>query len=63
MSKRKYNGGNSEIGFGMMIVLGIIALFIIWYFNGGPQRAESQKPFIKPYNSSQPLRVYGPGEQ
>lgn len=36
-----------EVGFGLMIILFMIALFIVWYFTGGPARQEDETPFLK----------------
>ncbi len=61
---KKINTQRGEMEFGMMVLLFIVAIFILWVLTGGPQKSESEKPFINPYNnSSAPLKVYGPDEK
>jgi hypothetical protein len=43
--KIKLNGG--EMSFGVMIILFLVALFVIWYFTGGPDSPNAEDPFLK----------------
>ena len=36
------------------------AMWIIWFFTGGPARMESKKPFIKPVAPLDTGELYGP---
>jgi hypothetical protein len=60
MTKRnnQKNAGDSE--FLMIIVGALVLLFALWVYYGGPNDPSAKKPFIKPYNSDEPLRTYGP---
>jgi len=60
---KKTNYQRGEMEFLMMILGFIVVIFIIWVLTGGPQDSSKDKPFIDPYNSPAPLRVYGPGEK
>lgn len=62
---KKINYQKGEMDFLMMILLFIVVIFIIWVYTGGPQKSDSKdKPFVNPYNNtSEPLKVYGPGEK
>lgn len=60
---KKINYQKGEMDFLIMIVGFLFILFVIWMLTGGPEKSESDKPFINPYNdNSAPLKVYGPGE-
>ncbi len=60
---KKINKQSGEMEFLGMILMFIVAIFILWVLTGGPQGSSKDKPFIDPYNSPAPLRVYGPGEK
>lgn len=62
IKKIKHNGGDAE--FLVMILVFIVAIFIIWVLTGGPNREESKKPYVTPYNdTSASLKVYGPNDK
>ena len=53
---KKINTQRGEMDFGMMVLLFIVAIFVLWVLTGGPNKCESNKPFINLYNnSSSPL--------
>lgn len=41
----------------------IIILWMAWFFTGGVQRYEEDKPFIKRPNTPGSLEVYGPNSR
>ena len=55
---------NYQGGFGMELLMVLVALFIIWVLMGGSKYSDqANKPYINPYNNnSQPLKTYGPNE-
>ena len=44
----------------MQIVFVIALLWVIWFFTGGPQRTDNDKPFIKPPYPVDTGIKYGP---
>ena len=57
-----HGGGGSGIGNVIwMVILVVVALFIIWYYTGGPERANTENPFLKPPPAIDSGETYGPG--
>lgn len=57
------HGGGSGIGGVIMtVILVIAALFVVWYYTGGPERANTADPFQKPLSPVDTGETYGPGE-
>ena len=48
-----------EIG---LFILLFIAMFIVWFFTGGPVRTDINKPFIKPASPIDTGETYGPND-
>ncbi len=44
----------------MEVVLVLVVLWFVWFFTGGPQRADNDKPFIKPAAPIDTGETYGP---
>ncbi len=40
------------------IILGIVVLYAIWFFTGGPERYQSSKPFLKDGSYNQKPEQY-----
>jgi hypothetical protein len=55
-------GGASLLGELKFFILFLIVLWIIWFFTGGPSRADDQKPFIEPPVDLGAGEIYGPLE-
>jgi hypothetical protein len=53
-------GGIGKVIF--TVILFIVALFIIWYYTGGPERANTANPFMKPLPPIDTGETYGPGD-
>ncbi len=45
------------------IIFILIVLWFVWFFTGGPERYEKNKPFIEPADPISTGEVYGPGEK
>ena len=59
------SGGHGGGGTGLGKVIGIVLLvivvmFVIWYYTGGPERADVNQPFQKPLTPIDPGETYGP---
>lgn len=44
----------------MLVVLGLVALIILWYANGGPQKADLRGIFLQPPAPLGTGEAYGP---
>jgi len=44
----------------VFVVMGLVFLLILWYANGGPQRADLRGLFLKPPPPVGPGGAYGP---
>lgn len=66
MAEEKKEGGAQSVGQAALSILGIIAILVIlWFANGGPERADLRGIFIAPPPPVGPGGAYGPhlGEQ
>lgn len=47
----------------LYILLGLVALFIIWLFTGGPERYKTAKPFLNSGSYNEGPTEYGDDSQ
>jgi hypothetical protein len=58
-----HGGGGTGVGKVLgFVILVIVVLFIIWYYTGGPERANTANPFQKPLAPIDTGETYGPGD-
>lgn len=55
-----HGGGGGIGGVIATVILVICAMFVVWYYTGGPERANTADPFMKPLAPIDTGETYGP---